>query len=87
MGFSSPLDFVALKVEESGRMAQHAHDGLICSRYFKLYNIIDLMEKCSELSMNWIGCVATSVMGPRLVSLSDDNIGPFNRILLVWMVF
>ncbi len=33
MGFFGPLDFVALKAEESGRMAQHAH-GLICSIFF-----------------------------------------------------
>jgi hypothetical protein len=31
MGFFGPLDFVALKAEESGRMEQHAH-GLICSK-------------------------------------------------------
>ena len=35
MGSFGPLDFVALKGEELGRMAQHAH-GLICSRFFKL---------------------------------------------------
>jgi hypothetical protein len=44
MGFLGPLDFAALKAEESGRMAQHAH-GLICSRFFELYNIVELMEK------------------------------------------
>ena len=44
MGFLCPLDFVALKAEESYHMAQHAH-GLICSSFFKLYNIIDLMKK------------------------------------------
>jgi hypothetical protein len=30
MGFFGPLDFVALKAEESGRMAHHARDQ-ICS--------------------------------------------------------
>jgi hypothetical protein len=35
MRFFGPLDFVALKAEESCRMAQHAH-GLICSRFSKL---------------------------------------------------
>ncbi len=56
------MDFVALKAEELGRMAQHAH-GLICSRFFKLYNIEELMEKGSEMVMSWMGCVATSVIG------------------------
>ncbi len=46
MGFFGPLDFVALKAEESGRMAQHAH-GLICPRFFKPYNINELMENRS----------------------------------------
>jgi hypothetical protein len=62
MGFLGQLDFVALKAEESGRMAQHAL-GLICSRFFKLYNIVKLMETCSKLVMIWMGCVATSVIG------------------------
>ncbi len=44
--FFGPVDFVALKAKESGRKAQHAH-GLICSRFFKLYNIEELMEKGS----------------------------------------
>ena len=83
MGFFGPSDFVALKAEESGRMAQHAH-GLICSRFFKLYNIEELMEKGSEMVMSWMGCVATSVMGPRLVSLSEDGSGPLNRMPKVW---
>jgi len=34
--------------------------------------------------MNWTGCVATSVMEPRLVSLSDDSSGPSNRMPKVW---
>ena len=83
MGFFGPIDFVALKAEESGRMAQHAH-GLICSRFFKLHNIIDLMEMGSQLVMNWMGCVASSVMGPRLVSRSEDNFGPLNRMPKLW---
>ena len=82
-GFFGPLDFVALKAEESGRMAQHVH-GLICSRFFKLHNIIELMEKGSELVMNWMGSVATSVMGPHLVSRSEDNSGPLNRMPKLW---
>jgi hypothetical protein len=64
-------------------MAQHAH-GIICSRFFKLYNIVELMEKGSELFIIWIGCVATSVMGPSLVSLSEDNFGPLNGMPKVW---
>jgi hypothetical protein len=72
MGFFGPVNFVALKAEESFSMAQHAH-GLICSRFFKLYNIIELMEQGSKLVMNWMGCVATSVMGLGLVFLSNDN--------------
>jgi hypothetical protein len=44
MGIFGHVDFVALKAKESGRMAQHAH-GLICSCFFKLYNIIGSMEK------------------------------------------
>ncbi len=75
IGFFGPLDFVALKAEESSRPAQHAH-GLICSRFFKLYNIVELMEKGFELVMSWMVCVATSVMGPRLVSLCEDSSGP-----------
>ena len=82
-GFFEPVDFVALKAEESDRMAQHAH-GLICSRFFKLYNIDELMEKGSEMVMSWMGCVATSVMGPRLVSLSEDSSSPLNRMPKVW---
>ena len=31
-----------------------------------------------------MGCVAISVMGPRLVSLSGDNSGPLNRMPKVW---
>ena len=34
--------------------------------------------------MSWMGCVATSVMGPRLVSLSEDGSGPLNRMPKVW---
>jgi len=30
--------------------------------------------------MNWMGCLATSVMGPRLVSLSENIYGPLNRM-------
>jgi hypothetical protein len=83
MGFLVPLDLAALKAEETGRMALHAH-GLICSRFFKLCNIIDLMEKGSKLVMNRIGGEATSAMGPSLVSLSDDRFGLFNRMPNVW---
>jgi len=64
MGFFGTLDFLALKAEESVCMAQHAH-GLICSRFFNLYNIVELIEKSSEFVMSWMGYVATSVMGPR----------------------
>ena len=60
-------------------MAQHAH-GLICSKFFKLYNIDELMEKGSEIVMIWMGCVATSVMGPHLVSLSEESSGSLNRM-------
>ena len=74
-----PVDFLALKAEESSCMAQHTH-GLICSRFFKLYNINESMDKGSDLVMNWMGCVATSVMGPRLVSFCDDKSGPLNRM-------
>jgi len=34
--------------------------------------------------MSWMGCVATSVMGPRLVSLSEDSSSPLNRMPKVW---
>jgi len=61
MGFFGPVDFVALKTKESRRMAQHSH-GLICSRCFKLYNIIKLTNKGSKLDMSWMRCVATSVI-------------------------
>ena len=53
MGFFGPLDFVALKAEKSGRMAQHTY-GLICSRFFKLYNIVELMETTVELVVSWM---------------------------------
>ncbi len=53
MGLLGLVEFVALKAEESSRMAQHA-DGLICSRLFKHYNIIELMETSSELDVNWM---------------------------------
>ena len=62
MGFFGPLIFLELRAEESSRMAQHAH-GLICSRFFKLYNIVEF--KGYELVMSWMGYVAISVMGPR----------------------
>jgi len=62
MGFFGFVDFLVLKAEESGRMAQHAH-GLICSWFFKPSYIIELMEQGSELVMNWMGCVATNIMG------------------------
>ncbi len=52
MGFFGPLDFVALKAEELSRMEQHAHR-LICSRFFKLYNSVELIEKGSELIVGW----------------------------------
>jgi len=77
MRFFGPLDFKALRAEESSRMAQHAH-GLICSRFFKLYNNIELIDKGSELVMSWMGCIATSVMGRRLVYLSEDSFGALN---------
>jgi len=64
-------------------MAQHAL-GLICSGFFLIYNNIELMDKGSELVMNWVGYVVTSVLGPRLVSLSDDSFGPLNRMPKVW---
>ena len=93
MGFFSPVDFVASKAEESSRMAQYAH-GLICSRFFKLHHIVDLIEKGFELIMNWMGYVATSVVGPRLLSLSENRSGPLiecqineNTELVVWIVF
>jgi hypothetical protein len=85
MGFFGSLDFVALKSEESGRMSHHAHK-LICSRFFKLYNIIELMEEGSELVMNWMECVATSEIGPCLVSLSNDRSCPLNGMPKVWKV-
>ncbi len=50
-GFFGLVDLVALIVEESGCMAQHAH-GLICSHFFLLYNIIELMGKAYELVIN-----------------------------------
>ena len=34
IGFLGPVDLVALKAEESSRMAQHAH-GEICSSFFQ----------------------------------------------------
>ena len=83
MGFFGPLDFVALKSKESSRMTQHAH-GLICLRFFKLSNIVELMERGSKFVMSWMWCVATSVMGPRLVSLFEASPGPLNRIPKVW---
>ena len=33
--------------------------------------------------MNWMGCVATNVMGPRLVFLYVDSPCPLNRMLKV----
>ena len=79
MGFFGPLDFVAFKAKESVRMAQHAH-GLIFSIFFKLYNIVELMKKGSQLVMSWMGCVTTSVMGPRLDYVSEDISVPLNRL-------
>ncbi len=38
------------------------------------------MEKGSEIGMNWMVCVITSVKGPRFVSLSDDSFYPLNRM-------
>jgi hypothetical protein len=64
-------------------MAQHGH-GLICSKLVKLYKNVELMEKGSELVMSWMGCVATSVMGPRLILLSEDSTGPLSRMPKVW---
>ncbi len=51
MGFFGLVEFVPLQAEESSRMAQHAHE-LICSRFFKLHKINELMQKESELVMN-----------------------------------
>jgi len=79
MGFFDSLDLVALNAKETGRMAQNAH-GLICSRFSRLYNIIELLDKGYELVMDWMGCVASIVMGPRLVSLSDNNSSLLNRM-------
>jgi hypothetical protein len=31
-----------------------------------------------------MGCVATGVMGPRLVYLSENSSGPLNRMPKVW---
>jgi hypothetical protein len=76
MGFLGPVDFVAFKAKESCRITQHVH-GLICFRFFKLYNIIELMGKVFELVMSWMGCIATDIMGPRLVSLSEDSFVSF----------
>ena len=58
MGFFGPLDFVALKSKESSRMTQHAH-GLICLRFFKLSNIVELMERGSKFVMSCMWCVAS----------------------------
>jgi len=44
------------------------------------------MDKGSELVMNWMGCVATSVMGPCLVSLFDDSSCLLNRMPKAWKV-
>jgi hypothetical protein len=46
--------------------------------------MIELMDKGFDLVINWMRCGATSVMGPRLVSLSDDNSGPLNLMPKVW---
>jgi hypothetical protein len=67
MGLFGLVDFLALKAELTGHMAQHSFS------IFKLYHITELMETCSEIVMIWMGCVATSVMGPCLVSLSNDS--------------
>jgi hypothetical protein len=42
------------------------------------------MEQGSEIVMNWMGDVARSVMGARLISLSDDSSGQLNRMPKVW---
>jgi len=42
------------------------------------------MKKGSELVLSWMGCVATSVMGPRLNFLSEDSPSPLNRMPKVW---
>ncbi len=42
------------------------------------------MEKGSQLVISWMGCVGTSVMGPRLVSLSEDSFGHLYRMPKVW---
>jgi hypothetical protein len=34
--------------------------------------------------MSWMGCVATSVMGPRINSLSEESSGPLHRMPQVW---
>ena len=67
MGILGHVDFVALKAEESSRMAHQSH-GLIYSQFFEIHNIIELMGKGSEFVMNLMGCVATSLIGSRLLS-------------------
>jgi hypothetical protein len=38
------------------------------------------MEQVSELVINWMGCVATSVVGRRLFSLSTNSSSPLIRM-------
>jgi hypothetical protein len=59
--------------------------GTTCKRkiFFSIFQTIQyyrIGEQGSELVMNWMGCAATTVIGPRLVSLSDDSSGPLNRM-------
>ena len=52
LGLFDLVDFAILKAKESSRMAQHTRR-LICSRFFTLYNIIELREQGSKLIMDY----------------------------------
>ena len=78
LGFFGALDRVNMKVEESGRLAQHAH-GLLGSRFFKLHNITDVMDSGSGTMMQWMGSIAKCVMGSRIVALAEDGITPLTK--------
>ena len=79
LGFFGPLDRVNIKVEESGRLAQHAH-GLLGSRFFKLHNILDVMNSGSFMMMRWMGSIAKCVMGSRIVAFAEDGITPIPKL-------
>ena len=79
LGFFGPLDRVNMKVEESGRMAQHVH-GLLGSRFFKLHNVTAIMDAGSAIMLRWMGSVAKCVMGSRMVALAEDGITPLPRL-------